>query len=213
MRVKIGPYVDWFGPHQIADAVFFWLEDYPTDEQANSMIYKLQDWFSDFLAGKKNDSWLHKFCQWIHDKRTRKISVKLDNYDHWNAGHTLALVILPVLKVMKEHKHGSPDVSISDVPDHLWPKQMPSASNNWTDDTVHERWCWVLDEMIWTFEQEVSEDDESQFFDHSEANDPTDDLRTQIGKIKLDQDGLDAHNERKNNGLRLFGKYYQALWD
>ena len=38
-------------------------------------------------------------------------------------------------------------------------------------------------------------------------------LNDQISKIKVDHEGLDAHNERIKNGLRLFGKYYRTLWD
>lgn len=214
MRVKIGKYTDWFGPHQMADRIFFWLDKHPDDEaEFDRPIYKLQDRVSDFLAGKDNNGWLTKFCQWIHDHKKRKEYVKLDYYDHWNANHTLALIILPVLKALKEHKHGSGFVDFEDVPERLWPKQLAGASNNYTDDTVHERWAWVLDEMIWAFEQEVDEDDEAKFFDHTDAKDPGDDLMTQVGKIKVDREGLEAHQERKTNGFRLFGKYYQGLWD
>ena len=39
------------------------------------------------------------------------------------------------------------------------------------------------------------------------------DFLGQLEKIKIDHVGLDAHQSRKSNGFRLFGKYYQALWD
>jgi hypothetical protein len=213
MKVRIGPYIHWFGPYQMADAVFFWLEKYPEDGHEDRLVYKLHSWLGDFLAGKNNNSKLSKFCEWVHKYRKRKVVVKLDHYDHWNANHTMALIILPLLKELKEHKQGSCDVSLSDVPDSLWPKQLAGSNNNYTDDTIHERWAWVLDEMIWTFEQEVDDDDESKFYDHSESNDPNDDLMTQVGKLKIDREGLEAHQERKANGFRLFGKYYQGLWD
>ena len=35
----------------------------------------------------------------------------------------------------------------------------------------------------------------------------------QIGKTKIDTVGLNAHNARIDNGLRLFGKYFRTLWD
>ena len=35
----------------------------------------------------------------------------------------------------------------------------------------------------------------------------------EIKKLKVDHEGLDAHNKRMENGFRLFGKYYQNLWD
>jgi len=34
-----------------------------------------------------------------------------------------------------------------------------------------------------------------------------------LKNIKVDREGLKAHQDRKANGFRLFGKYYQALWD
>jgi hypothetical protein len=70
-----------------------------------------------------------------------------------------------------------------------------------------------LGEMIWAFEQEVDEDDEDKFYDHSQSNDPNDDLMTQVSKMRVDREGLEAHQERKANGFKLFGKYYQGLWD
>ena len=213
MRVKIGPYTEWFGPYQMADKVFFWLDKYPEPEDENRPIYKLHEWLGEFLAGKdKHDTWLHKFCVWINEHKHRKVQVKLDSYDYWNAGHTIALVALPVLKALQENKHGSAAIDLSDVPETLWPKQLAGPNNQYTDDTVHERWNWALAEMIWAFEQEVNEDDESQFYDHSLAKED-DDLTTQIDKIKVDREGLEAHQQRKANGFRLFGKYFQALWD
>lgn len=211
MKVNIGPYVDWIGPYQIADKVFFWLEKYPDDE--DRPIHKLRDRLGDFLAGDDRASWLAKFCQWVHDHKKRREYVKLDRYDHWNANHTMALIILPVLKALRENQHGSGQVDLGDVPESLWPNQLAGPSNNYTDDTIHERWKWVLDEMIWTFEQEVKDDDDAQFYDHSQANDPNDDLMTQVSKMKIDREGLEAHQDRKSNGFRLFGKYYQNLWD
>jgi hypothetical protein len=216
MKVYIGPYKDWFGPYQMADRVFFWLEKHPDDPvmAKYEYIYRLHDWLGDFLAGKdKHETWLMKFCQWLQTFQHRKIKVKIHGYDIWSAEHTLALVTLPILKALKEHKHGSPDIDLSDVPDELWPTALAGPNNYYTDDTVHKRWEWVLDEMIWTFEQLVQEDDETQFYDHSEANDPNDGLMEQARKIKVDYDGLERHNERKANGLRLFGKYYRNLWD
>jgi hypothetical protein len=36
--------------------------------------------------------------------------------------------------------------------------------NEWDTDSLHfMRWDWILDEMIWAFEQKVSDDAESQF--------------------------------------------------
>jgi hypothetical protein len=34
-----------------------------------------------------------------------------------------------------------------------------------------------------------------------------------MAKLKVDRAGLEAWQARKSNGYRLFGKYYEALWD
>jgi hypothetical protein len=31
--------------------------------------------------------------------------------------------------------------------------------------------------------------------------------------MKVDRAGLEAYQKRMANGFRLFGKYYQGLWD
>jgi hypothetical protein len=73
--------------------------------------------------------------------------------------------------------------------------------------------------MIWAFEQKVKDDADSQFFDHSAYEADTkhdkwlDDLNEGVSKVKYDKDGHQVWLERKRNGFRLFGKYYEALWD
>ena len=87
-----------------------------------------------------------------------------------------------------------------------------SPNNGYTDNTVHERWAWVMDEMIWAFEQKVRDDDEEKFYDHSGV-DHSADLNTQVTQMKVDRESLEAHQKRKQRGFELFGKYYQNLWD
>jgi hypothetical protein len=122
-----------------------------------------------------------------------------------------------MLKQLHETKHGAPNVDDDDVPLSLKSTSAPEKANEWdTDDNHFRRWDYVLDEMIWAFEQKVRDDDESQFFDHSECGDVKDFLKNpdeELGKSRVDWTGLKRHNERKANGFRLFGKYYQNLWD
>jgi hypothetical protein len=105
----------------------------------------------------------------------------------------------------------------ADVPEELKSTSAPPKKEDYdTDDNHFKRWDYVLDEMIWAFEQKVKDDDESQFFDHSECGDekfPWDKDGQYVSKVKVDREGLEAHQARKTNGYRLFGKYYEALWD
>ena len=147
-----------------------------------------------------------------NETEKQQIDIQIDSWDTWNMDHTLAHIILPMLRQLKATKHGSPQTDLEDVPEHLHPKIAPSAANNYDDETVHDRWDWVMDEMIWAFEQSLIDDDESRFYDHSGVDNSLP-LQQQVGQMKVDREGLAAHQKRKANGFRLFGKYYQGLWD
>jgi len=122
------------------------------------------------------------------DKRQQKVKVRIDPWDTWSMDHTLAPIILPMLVQLKATKHGSPDVNDKDVPKHLRSTSAPPKENDWDiDDNWHKRWEWVMDEMIWAFEQK-------------NLDDFTSDYNTK-------------HFKRMSNGFRLFGKYYENLWD
>jgi len=145
----------------------------------------------------------------------REENIVIHNYDTWNMDHTLALIIVPMLKQLKDTKHGAPNVDSVDVPLFLKPTQLETSrykEDGTTDKNFFKRWDWVMDEMIWAFEQIVDDDNEGQFYDHSEVGE-NDDFETSVRKLKVDREGLESHNKRINNGLRLFGKYYRSLWD
>ena len=127
-----------------------------------------------------------------------------------------SLIILPMLKQLKKSQHGSPNVDPKDVPKHLRPKKKPSHKNGYVDDTHHERWEWVLDEMIWAFEQHQPDNDweyqyysgenDWQFVDGHMVKGPN-------HTHEVDMEGLKAHEARIQNGMVLFGKYFRNLWD
>ena len=150
---------------------------------------------------------LEEVFQWIYnhsinlylDRKKRKIKIKMHNYDSWNAFHTLALVILPVLKqVQADKEDGSPLVDDEDAVPELSSKNCVKK-NEWDwDENVHKRWEYVLGEIIWSFEQIVDESSDDRFFDVDGGN--------------FDRVGFDKWYARKQNGLRLFGKYFENLW-
>ena len=209
MKVWISPYRDhWVPPIDILRWVCVW-HYIPLDDEEDVSPY--DDPYIDRLTDR-----LEPFCEWLRDVLDRIHPpvryVKIEPQDTWSLDHTLAHIILPALKQLKATQHGSGMVDIEDVPEHLRPTDPPSAANGYSDSTVHERWAWIMDEMIWAFEQKINDDDESQFFDHSGV-DKTANFQTQMKQIKMDRDGIKAHQDRKQNAFRLFGKYYEALWD
>lgn len=134
------------------------------------------------------------------DGNDRKISIKLHKWDSWNADNTIALIAHPLLIQLKETKHGSPQVDIEDVPDDL------------KDNDIHQRWDWVINEMIFAMQEIANGDGDSQFYDHSEVDESAD-IGTQVKQLKVDHVGLQAYHDRIQNGCRLFGRYFQNLWD
>jgi hypothetical protein len=225
MKVKIGPYKNWFGPYQLAELLCFWVKKVP-DEFG---MMRKPDWVHDFgnwLAGGEKESLLYKVMLWFDSKRERNVKIRIDRYDTWGMDSTLAMIILPMLKQLKATKHGSPLVEDGDVPEHLRSTAAPAKENEWDiDDNHHKRWDWVMDQMIWSFEQLQPEADwEEQF--HSGVSDwvTVEEEHEKHGKVyrmvhgpnhtsKFDVEGYNEYNKRIDDGLKLFGKYYRGLWD
>ena len=183
MKVQIGDYRNFVGPYQIAEKILFWRNKYK-----DGSVYE----FGQRLA---KIGWLVKLCDWIDSKKKRTVKVKVHDYDVWNADSTLAYIIHPVLVKLKETKNGSPFVDDADVPENLRSTAVPPAEDGCTDDNFHKRWDYVLDEMIFAFEN-VNRDWQDQF--HTDG---------------FDKEGYKKFEERMQTGFRLFGKYYFALWD
>ena len=204
MKVYMNGYKDnWISPYTILEKVVFW-RDIDYDEPS------IERWANRLVP-------VCEAYRWIANRINRNIRwVKIDHYDVWNMDHTLAHVIVPLLKELQRVKHGAPAVDLADVPRYLHPtpaQQKKFKTTGHTDPKFFERWNWVLGEMIWAHEQFLLDDPDGQFYDHTRARDPADDLTTQVSKIRVDRRGLRAYHDRWNNGLRLFGKYYRSLWD
>jgi hypothetical protein len=216
VKVIIGPYKNWFGPYQLADLLCSWVKEVKDEDGNLDKPQWVRD-FGEWLAEKKDGSptLLHKFLLWVDKLRVRQVYVKIDPWDTWSMDHTLSHIIVPMLKQLKATKHGATLVDDEDVPEHLRSTSAPAKKHDYDiDDNHFPRWDWVLDEMIWAFQQKLDNNPDDQFYTH-----PTEEERSgktfqeQMEMIKIDREGLDAWQARKANGYRLFGKYYEALWD
>lgn len=242
MKAYIGPYKNWFGPYQLAEKIFFWVDKYPElrddcEAYEKRWDHRAKEWLGEFLAhgfAKKTPTdkfldddrpktWLYKLMSWYHSKQKRRIWIKTDRWDHWSADHTMSLLILPILKDLREHKHGAGYIDDEDVPEHLRSTAAPPKENEWdTDDNHFKRFDWVLDEIIWAHEQLVDINWEEQYYsgECDWRTKPCED-RPGMSQLvegpnhthKVDMEGMQKHQERIRNGLRMFGKYYQNLWD
>ena len=230
MKVKIGPYKNWIGPYQIADALCFWARK-ETDEYGfkskPQWVHNFGTWLS---GGEDQDSWLQRACLWIESKRSRKIKVRIDRWDTWSMDHTLSYIVLPMLKQLNKTKHGAPFVDDEDVPEYLRSTAAEPKENEWDTDSNHFlRWDWVMSEMIYAFECQLDDTWEEKYWtgewgkpdfiksDTEYPNPKTGEMESTFqlnkGTRKCDWDGLKQEQARIQNGFRLFGRYYQALWD
>ena len=186
MKVKIGKYPTYYTCYHIARWFCFW---------EKRELFSGKDYFSDklgnWLAHKKNGdyTWLANFLQWFNEGREQKIKVRIDPWDTWSMDYTLARIALPMLKQLREDSHGAPCVDDEDVPEELKSTSAPPKEKPWdVDDNHFKRWDWALGEMIAAFEMVLGKD---EFV------------------IERNEDAY----KRRDNGLRLFGKYYMGLWD
>lgn len=212
MKVYIGPYINCWRPQHVINL----LKHLGVSEETRDKIEE------------SVPKWVYSFCNWLCDLKKRKTKIRIDPYDTWSMDHTLALIILPMLKQLKKTKHSTSLVDDEDVPDELKSTSAPPKENEWDlDDKHHKRWDYVLDEMIFAFEALCEDDWESRFYSgeidmkfeliNPEETDKEKQLWETVKgpnySFKIDNEGLKAYNERIDNGTKLFGKYYRGLWD
>lgn len=189
MKVYINNYRNhWLSPYTICEKIFFWREiDY--DEP---IIERLSNFLKPFCIG------LQKFRNFISPKINY---VKIDYWDTWSLYSTLAIIALPMLKQLRESKHGSGFVDMNDVPESMRCTDTEDYDPQYTFDfyrepdlqkiqcDIHDRWDWVLDEMIFAFQYVLDEENGLN-----------------------DENWIESY-KRVHNGFCLFGKYFQNLWD
>lgn len=161
MKVKIGKYVDHWTVYTFTDK----LEYLGISED---MAFNVGQRFQE-------NKYIDMLLDWRNEYVNRKIKIHIDAFDVWSMDNTLSYIIAPMLEKLKEQKHGSAQVELEDVPSEY---QLAD---------VHERWDWVISELIWSFKT-IRDDQAYEYEDNGKK-------------------------ERVANGLRLFGKYYFALWD
>ena len=236
MKVKIGDYPDWFGPYQLAEALCFWVKEEEGEYGVKSKphwVHQFGEWLAhgsvepDPKVGEirswdrgRPDTVLSKLLSWIHSRQKRTIKVEIDPWDTWSMDHTLAHIILPMLRQLHASKHGGPFVDDEDVPEELKSTSAPAKENEWdTDENHFKRWDWVMDQMIFAFESQFNDwDDQFSSGQHDLQwkqleNGMSEMIKGPNDTHTIDMAGREAYQKRISNGYRLFGKYYESLWD
>lgn len=162
----------------------------------------------------------------------RRINVAIDEWDTYSADHTLAQIVLPLLLQLKDSKMGVPNSFTGYVGhdfDSNYCFEFVKKDENAVFDKCCKEWDDVLDKIIWAFQQIVCDNYDDAYhhgeFEFSwEKTDPI--LNPATGAMEemsvivdknpdghwYDYVGHQLHEERINEGLRLFGTYYRDLW-
>ncbi len=205
MKIYMNKYRShWLSPYTILTKVLFWEDE---DEiyglkrkQVGDGVYMSGiDWLKSNGDDRYEDTkpyivFLLKVLEPISnvlmkilDKVHPKIDyVKIDPWDTWSMDHTLAQIILPMLKQLKATKHGVP----ADFVRGKDGKEIPFKR-------AERMWDNTLDRMIWSFEQIVDEENDEQFHTGGKYN----------AKAHI------KHQAKIQEGLDLFGKHFRSLWD
>lgn len=195
-----------------------WLTSYHLIEEPLTKLgvkEEIAENIGDFI-GDHGFDWLcqkvYSLKEWLFQDR-----INIRHFDTWSMDYTLAKIILPMLKQLKEQKQGSPFVDYEDVPSYLVPSWTYSPYE--TDPLFHARWRYVLNEMIFAFEHLVDESWEDKYHvvegEHHFEPCEKEGISKMVWDVEpvTDWDSIKEIRARMQNGFILFGKYYQNLWD
>ena len=201
MKVKIKKYPNFYGIYQVTK----WLE-YIVPED---VLEKIRGW--------KILEPYSTYANWrVGRIESKRVKVEIESFDTWSLDCTLATIISPSLKQFRKTLHTYPSVAKEDAPEE------------YREDDF-KRWEWVLDEMIFAFDSKL-EDWEEQFYSgevdristpiDAEGNEVAEEgakyFRMDEGPnhtFELDIEKMKEYQARITNGFRLFGKYYESLWN
>ena len=223
----------WISPYTVLEYIFFWTAWSRCGR--NKGVIEDRDYVDHPAWVERVTDYISPVCRavkWVLDLVHPQINyIRIDRYDTWSMDHTLADIILPMLKQLNATKHGAPNVDDSDVPEYLRSHMAQPKENEWdTDDNLHLRWEWVMNEMIFAFEHKVDDswEDAYRSGEHDLLWVPVDKDGNEVPKgehkhyqmkhgpkdtYQCDYAGMKVVEDRIQNGFRLFGKYYQGLWD
>lgn len=212
--------VNWFGPYHLLDPLEKLLMKLgKTEDEAYEVITKIVD----FIPNKPFQmvDAFRRALPW------NKEVVKIHAWDTWSMDHTLAKIVVPMLKQLKETKHGIP-CEFAEVGGEDYIRQMSfgfysEEVGSLFENHAERRWNEVLDKMIWSFEQIILDETNDVYWEpYWEDMDPSEEvpensvynqLKMEHPRKKINNQKYDEYYKKLQEGYELFGKYYRNLWD
>tara|TARA_Y100000593_G_scaffold42861_1_gene82056 strand:- start:26128 stop:26760 length:633 start_codon:yes stop_codon:yes gene_type:complete len=178
-------------------------------------------WFTKWFYYKPSWAW-GEFTFWC--RRTwQKLRSGYSHYDAWDFKSQHAKWCVPRLKHLRDNHVGYP-VCMEDENDKgEWSDTQsvfPADSEEGRDhfDKYGKRWETLLDKMIWSFEHldDLVEPIYPDDYDKRQNKITYDDgcvAYEALDKRKPDYTPIEEHRKKVQEGLDLFAKYYENLWD
>lgn len=176
-----------------------------------------------------------KIGKYLKSDIGQRFDINIDYHDTYSLDYTLALIILPALLQLKATKQGVPSEFVNDVGGEDYSDQdsfdFYKETHKDSFDEKCKEWDKVLDKMIWSFQQIALEDYDNKYHhgkneydfvksDKQFPNPVTGKMEHTFQMVDknpnqhwYDHVGHQLHEERIQEGLELFGKYYRHLWD
>lgn len=153
---------------------------------------------------------------------SRKSKIKIEPHDTWSIFNTLSPIILELLKQYKETSHSYP-AKFVEYREGEWPSREAydkAVNEDEIDPRGLKQWEYILDHMIWSFQQLAKDDYEEAFhsgtidFEMKEHKDGTMELVEGPNHThQFDREGYKYFMEKIQKGVDLFAEYYLDLWD
>lgn len=233
MKVYLSKYRNhWLSPYTILEKVFFWRKidyDEPIIEKLNGILEPVSrsiQFVLDKVHPKVDYVKLDKWDTWNMDTTLAKIALPmLKQLKATKHGSPLV-----DLEDVPEHLRATSHSDWDNNRTFHFYDNTDADGNDIDYEMTHRRWEWVLDEMIFAFEHKLDDSWEEEFrkgkIDIKWVPVDKDGNEVPKSEAKLmkmadgpehtyecDYEGMNKVYQRISNGFRLFGKYYEGLWD
>lgn len=131
MKIKIYPPAYYYNTSLI---VFSFLEKIIHEDDADRL--------SEYFDSPIFDKLVNSVIRYVYPKHV----IKIQKHDTYSVAYTLALIIVPILKQLKETSNSHPCECSLDKKDY--PKDLRG--------NPEEAWNYILDKMIWSFQQDIN---------------------------------------------------------
>lgn len=150
MRIKIRKPTSYFGCYHLANLLLSWaVKEETVDKVAewleHGCVLPPLDTNNMHEIREQPRTRLARFFDWVHNKRNNRNTIKIEPWDTWSLDVTLAHIIVPALKQLRDRSYSFALVDDEDVPEEIRSNLTEEEkSQGVTTDNCEKKWNWVL---------------------------------------------------------------------